>query len=82
MARRASAIEIAHSTVQGMHDVGVANEADMERFNAALFEDALRQIAKMKPTSVGADFFVTGPQAMLNACQRIARAALRKSRKK
>jgi hypothetical protein len=81
MARRASAIEIAHSTVQDLHGVGVVDDADIGRFNAALFEDALRQIVKLKPTPVGDDF-VTGPQAILYACQRIARAALRKSKKK
>jgi len=81
MARIPSAIEIAHSAVQGLHDVGVVDDATMRRFDAARLEAALRQIATMKPTPV-TDEFVTGPQAMLDACQRIARDALRKPNKK
>jgi len=80
MARRASAIEIAHSTVGDLHDIGVVDEATMHRFDVAKLEAALRQIATMKPTRV-TDEFVTGPQAMLDACQRIARDALRKPKK-
>ena len=54
---------------------------DMDLVRIIELEDALREIAKMKPTSVGKDF-VTGPLAMFNACQRIAREALQKSNAK
>lgn len=72
---------VAHATVKGLHDIGLVDDATMRRFDADRFEAALRRIATMKPTPVS-DGLVTGPLAMFNACQRIAREALRKPKRK
>ena len=44
-------------------------------------ETALREIASMKPERITPEF-TQGPQLLLDACQRIARKALRKLKQK
>lgn len=56
--------------VDGMPDPRDKQIADLEA--------ALRQIAKMKSEPIGDTGFATGPLALFQACQRIAREALRK----
>ena len=46
-----------------------------------VLEAALREIKDMK-SEIVADGFVTGPAAMLAACKRVAREALRKPKTK
>lgn len=48
---------------------------------AQKMEDALREIAKMKPEPVTPEF-MQGPKVLFDACQRIARQALRKPKQK
>lgn len=59
-------------------DLATADMFELCKNRIAALEAALTKIAKMKSEPIGDTGFATGPLALLNACQRLAREVLRK----